>query len=140
MVLQTEENPYFFKKYVLTYDENIVQETFGEVLRTYNEFSSITKYIDDIVTNPDKFKDFKINVDNNEDYLLLSKLIMKVPIMPVKIPNNNSIKPLTQMVEDNINSENLQKAQNLITFITNVKDKENMDEIIDYWVKEKANE
>ncbi len=139
-VLQTEENPYFFKKYVLTYDEKIVQEVFGEVLRTYNESSSITKYIDDIVTDPDKFKDFKINADNNESYMLLSKIIMKVPIMPVKVPNNNSIKPLTKMVEDIIISENLQKAQNLITFMTNLKDKENMNEIIDYWVKEQVNE
>ena len=140
MVLQTEENPYFFKKYVLTYDEEVVQEVFGEVLRTYNESSSITKYIDDIVTDPDKFKNFKINADNNEDYLLLSKMIMKVPIMPVKVPDNNSIRPLSQMVEDNVNSENLHKAQNLISFLINVNDKGNMEEIIEYWVKEQVNE
>lgn len=141
--LQTEENPYFFKKYVLTYDEKIVQEVFEEILKTYKESSSLTKYIESIVTNSEKFRNYKVNAINNEDYLLLSKIIMKVPIMPVKVPDNQSIKPLADMIQDNIISENLQKAQNLVAFLTIERNKEtsdndNITQIIDYWLKEQV--
>jgi hypothetical protein len=140
--LQTEENPYFFKKYVLTYDEKVAQKVFGEILKTYNESSSLTKYIESIVINPERFRSYKINAENNEDYALLSKIVMKVPIMPVKIPGNQSIKPLANMIQDNIISENLQKAQNLVAFLSSEKNKETPDnysvsQIIDYWMKEK---
>lgn len=142
--LQTEENPYFFKKYVLSYDEKIVQELFGEVLKTYNESSSFTKYIENIVTNPERFRNYKLNLVNNEDYMLLSKIIMKVPIIPVKVPDNQSIKPLASMIQENIISENLQKAQSLVAFLSSSeRNKEALDsdygtEIIDYWLKEQV--
>ena len=139
--LQTEENPYFFKKYVLSYDEKIAEEVFGEMLEDYNEFTNITKYIESVITNPEKFRNFKLNPVNNEDYMLLSKIIMKIPVIPVKVPDNKSIKPLSSMINESISSENLQKAQNIVTFLSEEKHKENdlnesITRIIDYWIKE----
>ncbi len=139
--LQIEENPYFFKKYVLTYDEKIAEEVFGELLKTYNESSNLTKYIESIVTNPERFRNYKINSVNNEDYMLLSKIIMKVPVMPVRVPDNQSIKPLASMIQDNIVSENLLKAKSLVIFLSSEKIKEapekgDVAQIIDFWSKE----
>lgn len=143
--LQIEENPYLFKKYVLSYDEKITEEVFGEILKTYNKSSNISKYIESVVTNPEKFRSYKINAVNNEDYMLLTKIIMKVPIIPVKVPDNKSIKPLANMIQDNIISENLHKAQKFIAFLSSEQNKENstndnIAQIIDYWVKEQVNE
>ncbi|MBZ9622142.1 hypothetical protein G9F71_004615 [Clostridium sp. FP2] len=141
--LRIEENPYFFKKYVLTYDEKIAQEVFGEVLKTYNESSSLTKYIESIVTNPERFRNFKINAINNEDYMLLSKIVMKVPVMPVKVPDNQSIKSLESMIQDNVISKNLQKSQGLVAILSSENSRENVEkddisQIIDYWLKEQV--
>lgn len=139
--LQIEENPYFFKKYVLTYDEKTAKKIFEEILHTYNENSSLTKYIESIVTDPERFRNFKINAVNNEVYMLLSKIIMKVPIMPVKIPDNQSIKPLKNMIQDNLVSDNLLKIQGLVSFLSSEEfkeapDKDYITQIIDYWSKE----
>ncbi len=141
--LQTEENPYFFKKYVLSYDEKVAQKLFGEILKTYKEDTKITKYIENIVTDPEKFRNYKTNATNNDEYMLLSKIVMKIPIMPVKVPDNQSIKPLASMINDSIISDNLQRAQNLIAFMTSEKGKEptnsnNIRQIIDYWLEEQG--
>lgn len=139
--LQTEENPYFFKKYVLSYDEKTAEEVFGEMLKTYDVSSNITKYIESVVTNPERFRNYKINPVNNEDYMLLSKIIMKVPVMPVKVPDNQSIRPLPSIIQDDIIAKDLQKAQNLVALLSNEKirqtsDNDNIVQIIDYWLME----
>jgi hypothetical protein len=88
-------------------------------------------------------RNYKINAVNNEDYMLLSKIVMKVPVMPVKVPDNQSIKSLASMIQDNVILENLQKAQNLVAFLSDEKNNEitnnnNIEQIIDYWLKEQV--
>lgn len=139
--LQIEENPYFFKKYVLSYDARIAEDIFGEMLKDYNDSTDITKYIENFITNPDKFRNFKLNPINNETYMLLSKIIMKVPIIPVKIPDSQSIRSLENMIQESIVANNLQKAQALVVFLSEEQNKENdvdnnISQIINYWNKE----
>lgn len=139
--LQIEENPYFFKKYVLSYDSRIAEDIFGEMLKNYNDSTDITKYIENFITNPDKFRNFKLNPINNETYMLLSKIVMKVPIIPVKIPDSQSIRSLANMIQDSIVANNLQKAQTLVVFLSEEQNKENdvdknISQIINYWNKE----
>lgn len=141
--LQTEENPYFFKKYVLSYDEKVAQELFGEMLKTYKESTNITKYIESIITDPEKFRNYKINAENNEGYTLLSKIVMKVPIMPIRVPDNQSIRPLANIINDCVVTNNLLRAQNLVSFMTSEKSKEisdgdNVKQLIDYWLEEQG--
>lgn len=139
--LQIEENPYFFKKYVLSYDARIADDMFGEMLKDYNNSTDITKYLEDFITNPEKFRNFKLNPINNETYMLLSKIIMKVPIIPVKIPDSQSIRSLANMIQESIVANNLQKAQALVVLLSEEQNKENdvdnnISQIINYWNKE----
>lgn len=123
--LKCEENPYFFKKYVLSYDEDIVNKIFKSIS---NKGSTITQYIESIVLDPTEFAKFKFNIVNNEEYQLLSKLIMKVPIIPIKIPDINTVDPLSEMIMRSVEMGNLQKAQTLINYMSN--NSEASDEVI----------
>lgn len=138
--LQVEENPYFFKKYVLSYNKETGEKVFGDILKYYDISHSITNFIGSIITNPERFRAFKLNPENDDEFMLVSKIVMKVPIMPVKVPDNQSIKPLSSMMEDSISSQNLKKAQGLVAFLSG-EEQSGMDEskitsqIINYWTE-----
>lgn len=128
--LTCEENPFFFKKYVLTYDETIAEKVFSKVLK--EEKKNIVSYIEKIIYDPMKFTQFKSNTTNHEEFLLLSKIIMKVPIIPIKIPNINSISSLSKMIDENITNKKLTRAQKLVNFLSNNKDCE-INLVIENW-------
>lgn len=136
--LAVEENPYFYKKYVLSYDLKVAKDLFENYLSLYNNDSKITEFISDIINDFQKFTDFKLNAINNEDYALLSKIFMKIPIIPVEVPNNHWIKPLSEVVNEAIISEKLRKPEALVKLLNDDKIKENLlDEnitsIIECW-------
>lgn len=136
--LQLEENPYFFKKYMLSVDENLVEEVFGQILECYSEKTSISKYIENEIINTENFKNYKLNPENEEKYELFSRIVMKIPVMSIKVPDNKSIKPLENMINDEIIKEDLQKVQKLIAYISEENDKKiepdnKVSQIIDFW-------
>lgn len=143
--LEVEENPYFYKKYVLSYNGRLAKDLFDEYLSSYNGDSNITKFINNQINNPQKFIDFKLNAINNEDYGLLSKMVMKIPIIPVEIPDNHSIKSLSEIINETVKSEELMEAETLVKFLSDDKTKENtLDQnitaIIDCWERSNINE
>lgn len=132
--LQIEENPYFFKKYMLSVDENLVEEIFGDILECYSEKNQISKYIEDEIIDTENFKNYKLNPENEEKYELLSRIVMKIPVMSIKIPDNKSIKPLANMINDEIKKEDLEKVQKLVEYISEVSEADDkVTQIIEFW-------
>lgn len=132
--LQIEENPYFFKKYMLSVDEKLVEEIFGDILECYSEKNQISKYIENEIIDTENFKNYKLNPENEEKYELLSRIVMKIPVMSIKIPDNKSIKPLANMINDEIKKEDLEKVQKLVEYISEVSEVDDkVTQIIEFW-------
>lgn len=132
--LQIEENPYFFKKYMLSVDGKLVEEIFGDILKCYSEKNQISKYIENEIIDTENFKNYKLNPENEEKYELLSRIVMKIPVMSIKIPDNKSIKPLANMINDEIKKEDLEKVQKLVEYISEVSEVDDkVTQIIEFW-------
>lgn len=140
--LKVEENPYFFKKYVLSYNENIAQKVFGKVFNSSSSNLRLTEFVESTITNHENFIKFKSNEENYEEYELLAKIVIKVPVVKIKNPDIKSIKSINQTIHEKISADNLEKAKKLVEFINekDIVDNQVVKEVIDFWVKGCLNE
>lgn len=78
-IFDIEEDPYFFKKYVLTYTDSQV----NEVLQKQKE-TTIMEYIHRTLSNEGAFQEYKLNPHLESEYNLVSKLFIKIPFLNLK--------------------------------------------------------
>jgi len=115
-IFDIEEDPYFFKKYVLTYTES--QEEL--ILRNVKDTSVMT-YLHTILNSEDAFQTHKKFPYHETEYNLVSKLFIKLPILNLTIRNeelpslkvtvNNLLTPdLLQFRDDLLNLNKIEDA------------------------------
>jgi hypothetical protein len=96
-LLKIEENPYFFKKNIITYDLEQLQDL-KLVLNEDFTTSSINHYI--MIDGGDKFEEFKTQkLKSNSYYPLLIKIITKIPFVHY-LPQGNKLDNLETFVYD----------------------------------------
>jgi hypothetical protein len=78
-IFDIEEDPYFFKKYVLTYTDSQV----NEVLQKQKE-TTIMEYIHRTLSNEEAFQEYKLNPHLESEYNLVSKMFIKIPFLNLK--------------------------------------------------------
>jgi hypothetical protein len=81
LIFQIEEDPYFFKKYVLTYTESQLVKVKSEV---FVENSDINNYLYGILNDDEKFQTFKANPFEESEYSLVSKSFIKLPFLSLE--------------------------------------------------------
>lgn len=115
-IFDIEEDPYFFKKYVLTYTES--QEDL--ILRNVNDTHVMT-YLHTILNNEDAFQTHKKFPYHETEYNLVSKLFIKLPVLNLTIRNeelpslkvtiNNLLTPdLLQLRDDLLSLNKIEDA------------------------------
>lgn len=123
LILDLEEDKYFFKKYVITYFQNEVTE-FNNELSSYEDIKSFMK---DNINNPDKFDEYKLN-NTMSYYSLILKLYMKIPHLSCgEIFKKDNIINLKEDILNNIESKELLPYYNKIKIL----EESNLDEYID---------
>jgi hypothetical protein len=116
-----EENPYYFKKYVLPYTE----EQFTLLKHYINIDKKIIEQLDLIVNNKGWFSLFKAQQTEQYEtheakvFDLVSKLYIKLPFLKIQI-NKEELPNLTKEIEDEISTED----QEVIKKILSIKSKD----------------
>ncbi|WP_373568359.1 ABC-three component system middle component 1 [Lysinibacillus fusiformis] len=86
LIFDIGEDPYTFKKYILTYtdeQESLFTSLFNEYVSEQND---MTSFLNKILYNTEKFSTFK-NRESNENtllYDLVSKMFIKLPYLSFK--------------------------------------------------------
>jgi len=79
-IFKIEEDPYFFKKYVLTYTDIQIQKLSDYI----PENSSIIESLNGILHSESLFQEFKLNTYEQTEYNLVSRLFIKLPFLNLK--------------------------------------------------------
>lgn len=77
VIYRIEEDPYFFKKYVLTYTDKQVNLINSDI----PSYDAITNYLYSILNNHDLFVQFKSDPYKETKYSLVSKIFIKLPFL-----------------------------------------------------------
>ena len=125
-IFLVEENPYFFKKYVLyTADEE------RKLLKSI-QFSDFPALIRD----RDKFEEYKSQPYNPSIYGVLAKIFIKLPFL--KIPSSSiELNDLDELLKINLSNENLLDADNeIIDKFSNYKNLEELEKLVEDYLNE----
>lgn len=88
--VKIEDDPYYFKKYVLSYDD--VAEKNTEVwMRSYMKDGSVVNSIQEYIGNTSKFEAYKSNHQNEAVYSYLIEIVTKIPNFPMRIIDQQGI-------------------------------------------------
>lgn len=101
--VKIEDDPYYFKKYVFSYDELSEKKTEAWIEQN-KDANSLVTVIQDYVANTNKFTSYKIRHQNEPVYTFLVELITKVPIFPIKIVESQNLRSIEQYLNDEIES------------------------------------
>lgn len=99
--IKIEDNPYYFKKYVFSFDEISKQKT-EEWIKQNSRNDSLIATIQDYITNTNNFARYKKNNQNEAIYTFLIELIIKIPSFPMKTAESQQIHSVEQYLDDGI--------------------------------------
>lgn len=103
-IFKIEEDPYYFKKYVLSYNVN----TIIKIEKQFEKFNGTSiEFINSIVNNTDKFTSFKTNDDthqeDNDIYDLCSKFMIKIPFISL-FNRTENLNDLSRDIDEALNN------------------------------------
>lgn len=120
--VKIEDDPYYFKKYVLSYDDiakNNTEIWIKSSMRDDSLIASIQEYIE----NTSRFEAYKLNHQNEPVYSYLVEIVTKIPNFPMRIIDQKGICPIDFFMQeelDKLRSKkkpidiNVQKVEKLI--------------------------
>ncbi|NSP57801.1 hypothetical protein HRF30_14350 [Enterococcus faecalis] len=126
-IFEIEEDPYFFKKYLLVYNRDI-ESIKKELLMGEN----INNTINNIVNDTEKFAQYKQGLDNPdvELYEICTKLITKIPFISLKHTQSN-LNDLSKTIENCLEKKGLKESRNKILQHFDLEDEEFICRIVD---------
>ncbi|MBM7581125.1 ABC-three component system middle component 1 [Jeotgalibacillus terrae] len=119
-ILLVEEDPYYFKKYILPYTE----DQYNEFILNYfepNNSKPITELLANIVTSVDLFNEFKNDPYGENTFNFVSNLFIKLPALRIPEDINKEIYLLKETIGVSLESSGLDKFKNeLDLLISNI--------------------
>lgn len=100
-LIKLEENPYFFKKNIITYCPNELEQL---KLKLNKQFSN--EMLNNLLMSDggDKFEEFKtLSLESNSYYPLLIRIMTKLPFVHY-IPQDNQLDNLESFIKNSLNS------------------------------------
>lgn len=107
LIYDIEESPYFFKRYILAYTKNQVNDLVDKMSKNGISLDRIND--DDLSKLVDNFDEYKKLMNNKGDgyYELLVRLFCKLPFLNFTTSNEISIDSLDKKIEEEIKEEGL---------------------------------
>lgn len=107
-IFEIEEDPYFFKKYVLAYTTE--QEKILKGLFDQSKIENSKSIINNIVNDTENFISFKRNPDilNNSEYAICSRLLIKLPFIVFE-RGEKRIADLSRKINMDLQTKNIEK-------------------------------
>ncbi len=124
-VLEVEEDPYCFKKLLLTFTEKSVTGLLEEL----NPEKALLFYLNEEINRSTRFENFMAGADNI--YELMAKIIIKIPIINIKLPDKNEVEEVTLMalINRQIKDNDLNKMFKFLNNDMPQKDLKHLDNI-----------
>ncbi|MEH7238090.1 ABC-three component system middle component 1 [Bacillus sp. JJ1562] len=123
-VFQVEEDPYFFKKYVLTYTEE--QSHILEELFKRDKTKNSQQIINEVINNKDAFIELKNDPKKRSLYNLCSKLMIKIPFLILE-RGKEQMEDLKETIQTELRKAGL---INYTTSLLQLESTENIENII----------
>ena len=134
--IKIEDDPFYFKKYVFSYSEAEADElkklckqrgqTPNELIQTY-------------ILDANNFSKFKKNASNEKVYRLVSELLIKIPVIPIKFKTQGQIKSVPDYMQEiqKCNDDEVGKLDCIIQILcdteSNLEQAEFIDKILEVW-------
>ncbi len=134
--VKIEDDPFYFKKYVFSYSEAEADElkklckqhrqTPNELVQTY-------------ILDTNNFSRFKKNASNEKVYRLVSELLIKIPVIPIKFKTQGQIKSVPDFLQEiqKCNDDEVGKLDRIIQTLCdserNLEQPELIDIILEDW-------
>lgn len=124
---EIEEDPYYFKKYLLSYNENF-EKIKKEILSGKNINSTINNIINDV----EKFHQYKLGQDNDDAklYDICTKLMTKIPFISLK-HKQIDLDNLTKSIKFRLETDNLKESRDKILEYSELEEEDFIDRIIE---------
>lgn len=126
LVLAVEENPYLFKKQIILYKDTEV-EKLNQALSSQE--TTIKNYIESKILDESTFKIHKENINNNDYESLLYRIAHKIPLIKLRIIQENGLDALTNNNRQKIETGAFLEINNLINQNFFNRSSESIDEV-----------
>ena len=99
--VKIEDDPYYFKKYVFSYDE-IGLENSSNWLDKNAEYGTMVSLIQDYITDTGQFAKYKENNTNEPVYTFFIELVTKLHCFPMKTAETKNITTIASFLENEL--------------------------------------
>lgn len=99
--VKIEDDPYYFKKYVLSYDDIAEKDTETWIKNSMKDESVIAS-IQEYIGNTARFEAYKSNHQNEPVYSYLVEIVTKIPNFPMKIIDQKGIYPVDYFMQEEL--------------------------------------
>lgn len=99
--VKIEDDPYYFKKYVLSYD-NIEKNNAEMWIKNNMKDDSVITSIQEYIGNTSRFEAYKFNHQNEPVYSYLVEIVTKIPNFPMRIIDQKEIYPVDFFIQEEL--------------------------------------
>lgn len=122
-----EEDPYYFKKYLIAYSELEVDELNKE----FDNKNNLTEFINNIIINSDYFQEFKNEeISNNSTlYKICSKMMIKIPIISLDY-RKDELENLSNKINGIMEKQELNELRSVVLNSESILDDNLLEQIL----------
>ena len=99
--VKIEDDPYYFKKYVLSYDD-IAKNSTEMWIKNSTKDESLIASIQEYIGNTARFEAYKFNHQNEPVYSYLVEIVTKIPNFPMRIIDQKGIYSVDYFIQDEL--------------------------------------
>lgn len=99
--VKIEDDPYYFKKYVLSYND-IAENKTAMWIKSCGEDASVVSSIQEYIGNISKFEAYKLNHQNALVYSYLTEIVTKIPNFPMRIIDQKGINTVDFFLQEEL--------------------------------------
>lgn len=126
-IFEIEEDPYFFKKYLLSYNEN-----FEKIKKEILNGENINITINNIINDVEKFSQYKLREDTDDVklYEICTNLMTKIPFISLN-HKQSDLDDLSKTIGLRLEKDNLAESRDKILQYFELEDEEFIDKIVE---------
>ena len=137
--VKIEDDPYYFKKYVFSYDE-VGFENAKRWLQENSQRESVISLIQEYITDTEHFAKYKENHQNEATYTFFMELVTKLHCFPMKTAESKRIKSVDDYLDDELQMLRSKSKKPIIidkdkidSLVESDIDFDNVDEVFSKW-------
>lgn len=134
-IYEVEEDPYFFKKYVLTYFKEQIDEINNEVTELINAGGRVTDYLQSCLNHTEIFKKYKENPRSQRRYDLICKIFIKLPFLKLTNLEMSTLRNLKEKISEELIQQHIDIDDETISYLSELEvgtfELKDLDELIE---------